>query len=1203
MSTNDAPQRVHRIALLSTSDTDLLSARASLAAYNLGNPARQSIEAVLDGAEVAVLRVLGSSAEVAEELSALRATGLPLVVLGGERTPSAELMEQSSVPIGLAAQAHSYLAEGGPANLAQLHAFLCDTVLLDGQGFDEPVVIPEWGYAERAAIGDAVVDVRIGVLYYRAHEVSGNSGFAHALADAIEATGTAVGVPIFASSLRSAPDELFDALATLDAVVVSLLAAGGSKSASAGAGEDDASWDIERIAAMNIPVLQGLCLTSSRAEWESSNDGVTPLDSATQIAIPEFDGRIITAPYSFKEIDADGLPRYVADPERCARVAAIAVKHAVLRRIPNEDKKLALVLSAYPTKHSRVGNAVGLDTPASAVRLLRRLAQDGYDVGDGFGVFGIEDETQAGDRLMHTLIDAGGQDEQWLTTGQVDDAQVKVASAQYAQWTADLPAALRDAMADAWGPAPGRLFVNDDGDLVLAALRSGNIVLMIQPPRGFGENPVAIYHDPDLPPSHHYLAAYRWLEHGFGAHAVVHLGKHGSMEWLPGKNAALSAACATDAVLGNLPLIYPFLVNDPGEGAQAKRRAHATIVDHLIPPMARAESYGDIARLEQLLDEYGNIAAMDPAKLPAIRGEIWNLMRAAEMHRDLGLDDRPDDDEFDDFLLHVDGWLCEIKDAQIRDGLHVLGEAPEGAARVNLVLAILRAAQVWGGRDHAVPGLRTALGLKEGAEIAAVDEIETRARALIEAMEAAGWDADADTIDALHEAPDVRTSLRFAATEVVPRLAGTAGELDAVMHALAGGFVRPGPSGSPLRGLVNVLPTGRNFYTVDPRAVPSRLAWQTGQAMAESLLQRYLDDTGTYPESVGLSVWGTSAMRTSGDDVAEVLALLGVRPDWDEASRRVSRLEIIRLEELGRPRIDVTVRISGFFRDAFPHVVIMLDDAVRMVALLDEPDDDNYVAAHARADLADHGDERRATTRVFGSKPGSYGAGILQVVEAGTWRDDKDLAEVYTAWGGFAYGRGLSGTPAPDDMRTNYARIKVAAKNIDTREHDIADSDDYFQYHGGMIATVRALTGTDPKAYVGDSTTPDAVRTRTLAEETARVFRARVVNPRWISAMRRHGYKGAFELAATVDYLFGFDATAGVLHDWMYEKLAESYVLDPDTREFLNRSNPWALHGMVERLQEAADRGLWADPSPETMAALRQAYLEVEGDIEGRVGG
>jgi cobaltochelatase CobN len=1200
MTSTEPPReatRTRRIALLSTSDTDLLSARASGAAFILGNPARQPVESALDGADVVVLRVLGSSAEVADELATLRATGLPLVVLGGERAPSAELMECSTVPIGLAAQAHAYLAEGGPANLAQLHAFLCDTVLLTGEGFDEPVVIPEWGWAPRPdhGPGDAL---RLGILYYRAHEVSGNAAFAHGLADAIDATGHAVGLPIFASSLRSAPDELFDALGTLDAIVVSMLAAGGSKSAMASAGEDDASWDIERIAALNVPVLQGLSLTSSREEWDANDDGVTPLDSATQIAIPEFDGRIITAPYSFKEVDADGLPHYVPDAERCARVAGIAVNHARLRRIPNAEKKIALMLSAYPTKHSRVGNAVGLDTPASTVRLLHRLKADGYDVGDGFGVLEIEDETAAGDQLIHTVIDAGGQDEQWLTTAQLTDAQVAVSAEQYRTWTADLPESLRADIEETWGPAPGTLFVNDNGEIVLAALRSGNLVLMVQPPRGFGENPVAIYHDPDMAVSHHYLAAYRWLEHGFGAHAVVHLGKHGSMEWLPGKNAALSASCATDAVIGSLPLIYPFLVNDPGEGAQAKRRAHATIVDHLIPPMARAESYGDIARLEQLLDEYGNIAAMDPAKLPAIRGEIWNLMRAAEMHRDLGLDDRPEDEEFDDFLLHVDGWLCEIKDAQIRDGLHVLGGAPEGEPRVNLVLAILRAAQVWGGKDHAVPGLRAALGLKEGAETTAVDEIEQQARGLVAAMEAAGWQEAA--VDGLTENPEVRAVLRFAATEVVPRLAGTAGEIDAVLHALAGGFVRPGPSGSPLRGLVNVLPTGRNFYTVDPRAVPSRLAWQTGQAMAESLCKRYLDDTGTYPESVGLSVWGTSAMRTSGDDVAEVLALLGVRPEWDEASRRVSRLEIMTLDELGRPRIDVTVRISGFFRDAFPHVVTMLDDAVRMVALLDEPDDANFVAAHARADLAAHGDERRATTRVFGSKPGSYGAGILQVVEAGTWRDDKDLAEVYTAWGGFAYGRGLDGAPAADDMRTNYARIKVAAKNIDTREHDIVDSDDYFQYHGGMVATIRALTGSDPKAYVGDSTSPDAVRTRTLSEETARVFRARVVNPRWISAMRRHGYKGAFELAATVDYLFGFDATAGVVHDWMYEKLAQSYVLDPETREFLDQSNPWALHGMVERLQEAADRGLWENPDPETLAALAQAYLEVEGDLEDR---
>lgn len=1211
-----------RIALLSTSDTDLLSARASGADYVLANPARpghQSMAEIIEACDLVVGRLLGSPQDLCSGFARIAATGKPVVVLGGEQSPSAELMELSSVPMGVAAEAHRYLAEGGPENLRQLHAFLSDTMLLTGEGFEPPAVLPQWGYAARPEVSRLVAGAprtstteerelpRVGVLYYRAHEASGNTAFAHALADAIDATGEAVGVPIFAGSLRSAPDDLFEAFGTLDALVVTVLAAGGSVPAASSAGGDDESWDVARMSALDIPIIQGLCLTSSRAEWEASDDGVSPLDSATQIAIPEFDGRIITAPFSFKEVDADGLPHYVADPERCARVAGIAVKHARLRHVPNAEKRLALVLSAYPTKHARIGNAVGLDTPVSAIRMLRRLRDEGYDLGDGV-VTEILDrdatDTEKGDALIHALIAAGGQDEEWLTHAQLTDAHVRITPEQYAAWTADLPQQLRDDMVEAWGEAPGTLFVNDQRELVLATVRAGNVVLLIQPPRGFGENPIAIYHDPDLAPTHHYLGAYRWLgsavsEGGFGADAVVHLGKHGSLEWLPGKNAALSAECGTDAALGNLPMVYPFLVNDPGEGAQAKRRAHATIVDHLVPPMARAESYGDIARLEQLLDEHANIAAMDPAKLPAIRGEIWQLMHAAEMHRDLGLDEQPDDESFDDFIMHVDGWLCEIKDAQIRDGLHVLGEAPSGEARVNLVLAIMRAAQVFGGQAQAVPGLRAALGLKEGAEATnAVDAIEAKARALVQGMDDADWDVARAA--ELHDDPEVQRVLEFAATQVVPRLARTTDELDAVVHALDGGFIAAGPSGSPLRGLVNVLPTGRNFYTVDPRAVPSRLAWQTGSAMAESLVAKYVDETGGHPQSVGLSVWGTSAMRTSGDDVAEVLALLGVRPVWDEASRRVNDLQVIPLDELGRPRIDVTVRISGFFRDAFPHVVAMLDDAVRLVAALEEPDEQNFVRAHARADLAKHGDERRATTRIFGSKPGSYGAGILQVVESGNWRGDDDLAEVYTAWGGFAYGRDLDGAPAADDMRTNYRRIKVAAKNVDTREHDIADSDDYFQYHGGMVATVRALTGSDPKAYVGDSTTPDAVRTRTLQEETNRVFRARVVNPRWIGAMQRHGYKGAFELAATVDYLFGFDATAGVVHDWMYESLAKEYVLDETNQQFLRTSNPWALRGIVERLHEAAERGLWAEPDADVMAAMQQVYLDVEGELEDR---
>ncbi len=954
---------------------------------------------------------------------------------------------------------------------------------------------------------------------------------------------------------------------------------------------------------MDVPILQALCLTGSRAAWEENDEGVSPLDAASQIAVPEFDGRLITVPFSFKEIDEDGLPAYIADPERAARVAGIAVRHARLRHIRPADKRLALVLSAYPTKHSRIGNAVGLDTPASAVALLRRLREEGYDFGTDAEVPGLA--SGDGDELIRALIEAGGHDQDWLTEEQLARNPVRIPAADYRRWYATLPEELRTAVEEHWGPAPGEMFVdrsrNPEGDIVLAALRFGNLLILIQPPRGFGENPIAIYHDPDLPPSHHYLAAYRWIaaraeDGGFGADAMIHLGKHGNLEWLPGKNAGLSAACGPDAALGDLPLIYPFLVNDPGEGTQAKRRVHATLVDHLVPPMARADSYGDIARLEQLLDEYAQISSMDPAKLPAIRAQIWTLIQAAKLDHDLGMDDRPDDDGFDDFLLHVDGWLCEVKDAQIRDGLHVLGNPPTGGDHVNLVLAVLRARQIWGGTT-ALPGLREALGLDESAATrTTADAAEEKARALVQAMEDAGWDPAAVPTE---HGEQVAAILEFAAREVVPRLAGTTAEIDHMVHALAGGFVPAGPSGSPLRGLVNVLPTGRNFYSVDPKAVPSRLAWETGQALADSLLERYRTDNGEWPTSVGLSLWGTSAMRTAGDDVAEALALLGIRPVWDDASRRVTGLEPVPAEELGRPRIDVTLRISGFFRDAFPHTIGLLDDAVRLAASLDEPASVNHVRAHVKADLAEHGDERRATTRIFGSRPGTYGAGLLQLIDSRDWRTDADLAEVYTVWGGYAYGRELDGRPAREEMETAYKRIEVAAKNTDTREHDIADSDDYFQYHGGMVATVRALRGTAPEAYIGDSTRPETVRTRTLVEETSRVFRARVVNPKWIEAMRRHGYKGAFELAATVDYLFGYDATTGVIADWMYDKLTETYVLDPANREFLQQANPWALHGIAERLLEAESRGMWEKPDPAVLEGLRQVYLETEGNLEG----
>ncbi|MCX4957243.1 cobaltochelatase subunit CobN [Streptomyces virginiae] len=1201
------------ILLLSTSDTDLLSARAANTAdgpvpYRFANPSRLPLDdlpGLLDGVDLVVVRLLGGLRAWQDGLDLLLAPGQtrPVVVLTGEQAPDAQLMEASTVPIGIAAEAHGYLAHGGPANLEQLARFLSDTVLLTGHGFEPPAASPTWGPLERTP--RRTEGPRIAVLYYRAHEMSGNTSFVHALCAAIE-DHDAQALPLYVSSLRTPEPELIAALESVDAVVTTVLAAGGTKPATASAGGDDESWDAGALAGLGVPILQALCLTGSRAAWEENDEGLSPLDAATQVAVPEFDGRLITVPFSFKEIDEDGLPAYVADPERAARVAGIAVRHARLRHIDRRDKKVALVLSAYPTKHSRIGNAVGLDTPASAVELLRTLIAGGYDFGPTEDIPGLV--SGDGDELIRALIEAGGHDQDWLTEEQLARNPVRIPAADYKRWFAELPAELRDSVTEHWGEAPGNMFVdrsaNPEGDIVLAALRRGNLLILIQPPRGFGENPIAIYHDPDLPPSHHYLAAYRWIQAraqdgGFGADAMIHLGKHGNLEWLPGKNAGLSAACAPDAALGDLPLIYPFLVNDPGEGTQAKRRVHATLVDHLVPPMARAESYGDIARLEQHLDEYAQISAMDPAKLPAIRAQIWTLIQAAKLHHDLGLEERPDDDGFDDFLLHVDGWLCEVKDAQIRDGLHVLGGAPTGEARVNLVLAILRARQIWGGTT-ALPGLREALGLDESKPTrTSADTVEEQARALVQAMEDANWSLDAVSSVAADHPADVAAVLSFAAREVVPRLAGTTDEIAHVVAALDGRFIPAGPSGSPLRGLVNVLPTGRNFYSVDPKAVPSRLAWETGQALAESLLTRYRTDNGEWPASVGLSLWGTSAMRTSGDDVAEALSLLGVRPVWDEASRRVTGLEPIPLDELGRPRIDVTLRISGFFRDAFPHVIGLLDDAVRLAASLDEPASDNYIRAHAQADLAEHGDERRATTRIFGSRPGTYGAGILQLIDSRDWRTDADLAEVYTVWGGYAYGRGLEGRPARDEMETAYKRITVAAKNTDTREHDIADSDDYFQYHGGMVATVRALRGTAPEAYIGDSTRPETVKTRTLVEETSRVFRARVVNPKWIEAMRRHGYKGAFELAATVDYLFGYDATTGVVADWMYDKLTETYVLDPTNRAFLEEANPWALHGIAERLLEAESRGMWEKPDPQILESLRQVYLDTEGNLEG----
>jgi cobaltochelatase CobN len=1211
------------ILFLSTADTEILALRAAIEVLpdgfppvRAGSPATLETAPPLDGVDAVIVRLLGGRRawEPFDELvRRCSERGVALLAFGGESALDPELTAASTVPAAVIGAAVPYLLHGGPSNTANLLRFVADEVLgaTPPHGYEAPQPVPDEGvYAgpDEGALHRIPFDPNrptVAVVFYRAHLLAGNTTFVDDLCTALRERG-ANPLACWCYSLR--PDERGDVPVIsrllegrVDAVVTTVLAMGQ-------AGPEADSWDVPVLARLDVPVVQAVAATTSRAAWEEHDVGLSPLDTAWSVALPEFDGRIVSVPLSFKEIVDDGdelgvpVVAYRTVPDRVARVAGTAVRLAALRRKPNHDKRIALVLSAYPTKRGRIGNAVGLDTPASVIDLLHALE------GAGYRVDGIPAD---GDMLLAELVDRFSYEQETLTTAQLERAVGAVPAADYAAWFAELPKSLRDNVVEHWGEPPGAIYLHD-GAIRLAGLELGNVIVMVQPPRGFGANPIAVYHSPDLPPTHHYLACYRWLERAWGADAVVHVGKHGNLEWLPGKGVGLSAACGPDAALGDLPLVYPFVVNDPGEGTQAKRRAHAVIIDHLVPPMTRAETYDDLARLERLLDEYYQVSTLDPAKLPGLRAQIWELCERAALDHDLDRTGRvPGEDDFDDFLLHLDGYLCELKDAQIRGGLHTFGHPPEGDAEIDLLAALLRLPQ------GPVPSLRTAVADALSLDLAtpsdAFDTVHVEVKRLLVAARDAGWPtepaflyrdrAEKERQNGGTPTPHatgvplpgyggkgtpVARALGFAGEVLVPRLQATTDEITNTLRALDGRYVPAGPSGAPTRGMAHVLPTGRNFYSVDPKTLPTRAAWDVGRALADAVCNRHRDETGEWPASVGLVVWGTAAMRTHGDDIAEALALLGARPVWAEESGRVVGVEPVPLEELGRPRVDVTLRISGFFRDAFPHLVHLVDEAVELVRNLDEPGELNYVKANG----SDH--------RIFGAKPGAYGSGVLALLDSREWESDDDLATVYLAWGGYAYGRAGYGVPAPEAMRRRFALIDVAVKNQDNREHDIFDSDDYLQDHGGMVATVRALRGGEaPQAFFGDSADPERPRVRSLAEEARRVMRSRVLNPRWISAMMRHGYKGAFEMAATVDYLYGYDATARIGEDWMYEQVTQAYVADPEVRKFFAASNPWALQGIAERLLEAAARGLWR-ASDTALATLRDALLEAEGWAEER---
>ena len=752
------------------------------------------------------------------------------------------------------------------------------------------------------------------------------------------------------------------------------------------------------------------------------------------------------------------------------------------------------------------------------------------------------------------------------------------------------------------------------------------------------------------------------------------MGKHGNLEWLPGKSIALSETCYPEVALGAMPHFYPFIVNDPGEGSQAKRRAQAVILDHLTPPMTRAELYGSLSQLERWVDEYYEAQSLDPARLQIIGDRILGLLKQENLDRDLGI---ANTEATDTLLTSIDGYLCELKEAQIRDGLHIFGQCPQGRQLRDLIVAIARSpgenrmgltraiAKDWGlDFDPLVGNGEWEMGNGEwGTVREAVEAIEIYAAELVEGILAdkpithEEWQTVGDAIGAIENddassmpttpatpgtemgeafgllngsfsedlspkcfaptaltdspAPNIKTELVWIRDTLLPALQQTSGEITNLLHGLNGGFVPSGASGAPTRGRSDVLPTGRNFYSVDIRAIPTETAWEVGRKAAEVLIERYTQENGEYPRTLGLSVWGTSTMRTGGDDIAEALALLGVQPVWDGISRRVVDFEVIPLAILNRPRVDVTLRISGFFRDAFANLIDLFDSAVAAVANLAEPAELNPLAAQVQAEtqqwqelgLPEETAKVRSRYRVFGSKPGAYGAGLQGLIEGQNWTDDRDLATAYLNWSSYAYtGRGM-GVSAPEAFESRLAEMQIVLHNQDNREHDLLDSDDYYQFQGGLTAAVRKVRGENPVTYFGDSSIPENPKVRHLKEEIARVYRSRVINPKWIAGVMRHGYKGAFEMAATVDYLFAYDATAQCVEDYIYEGVTQAYLLDEEVQQFIQNKNPWALRDMAERMLEANQRGLWQSASGQVLEELRAIVLHAEGAIESTMGG
>ena len=1217
----DLAQSPGDIVILSAADSDLAALSAARSGLGdafpsvrlanllqLGHPMSVDlyVERVIEESRLVVVRLLGGTAYwsygVEELVASCRRRGAMLALLPGDDQPDADLVERSLIPVEAGHRLWRYLTEGGVENAANALRYAASLIGHE-TNWDEPRPLLRaglyWPGLSHPGLGDLAPHWLpgapvAGIVFYRVLVQSGDVAPVDALIEALRRSGVNA-LPIFVSSLKEklSSELMADLLERGGAgIVINLTGFAIGRPGAAELGSPAVATAFDGVPG---PVLQAVLSGGAEEAWQEGTAGLSARDIAMNVALPEVDGRILSRAISFKaEARRDPLTECAVvahrpRPDRVAFVAALAGSWLTLQATPWAEKKVALILANYPNRDGRMANGVGLDTPESVTTILRFLAEAGLSLSE-------MPETAAD---LMARLQAGPTNADPRRPGGVDWPVE-----EYRDFFETLPAGVRLAVTEQWGEPEADPFAGPDAAgktaIRLPVLDLGGAIVSVQPARGYNIDPVATYHDPALVPPHNYFAFYGWLRRAFAAQAVVHVGKHGNLEWLPGKAVALSAECIPEAVLGPVPHLYPFIVNDPGEGTQAKRRAGAVIIDHLTPPLTRAESYGPLAELERLVDEYYDAAGQDPRRLKVLRRSIREQIGMTGLDRDCGID--PEEAE-ESALAKLDAYLCELKEMQIRDGLHIFGRSPEGDQATDLLVALTRLPR--GKGDEGDAGITRALAADLGlGDFDPLDAEPARAWAGPRPKALAGidqqpWRSEGDTVERLEllaralVAGDVEADPSWSHTSRVlvtlseqlqPILAGCgAEEVAALMRGLEGRFVAPGPSGAPTRGRLDVLPTGRNFYSVDTRAVPTPAAWTLGWASAGLLVERFLQEEGEWPKAMALSAWGTANMRTGGEDIAQALALMGAKPRWDGVSGRVVGFEILPVSVMDRPRVDVTLRVSGFFRDAFPAQLALVDSAARAIQALDEPEADNPLAARYRSDQqaleaeGHDGEEaaRLAGFRVFGSKPGAYGAGLQALIDEKGWSGEADLARAYLAWGGYAYGAGTEGAPASASFARRLGHVQAVVQNQDNREHDLLDSDDYYQFEGGLSVAVKHVSGHRPVMFHNDHSRPERPRIRLLREEIGRVVRARAVNPKWIAGVMRHGYKGAFEMAATVDYLFAFAATTDAVENHHFDALYDAYLDDDRVRDFIADANPAALREMAERFLEAVERGLW----------------------------